>query len=233
VGADAPHGRSRDVSDEPDSAALEDGQRLFTRPIAFVTGALSEETLPPSKLPELAFAGRSNVGKSSLINALVGHKQLARVSNTPGRTQEINFFNLGNRLMLVDLPGYGYAEAPRQKAELWSMFIRRYLKGRTQLKRAMVLIDSRHGLKPLDHDIMTLMDESALNYQVVLTKTDKIKPAELARCHDAVTQAAAKHTAAHPAVLTTSAVDGSGMAELRAALVELARPELAGPRPRT
>jgi GTP-binding protein len=222
MGADAPHGRARDVSSD---GALADGQRLFTRPVGFVTGALSEETLPPTKLPELALAGRSNVGKSSLINALVGQKQLARVSNTPGRTQEINFFDLGQRLMLVDLPGYGYAKAPKQKAELWSVFIRRYLKGRTQLRRALVLIDSRHGLKPLDHDIMTLMDESALNYQVVLTKTDKLKPAELDSRRAAATEAAAKHTAAHPVILATSAVDGSGMAELRAALVELALPE--------
>ena len=214
------------MTESPDTAAaLARGQRLFTRQIAFVTGALSEETLPLTSLPEAAFAGRSNVGKSSLINALVGQRQLARVSNTPGRTQEINFFDLGHQLMLVDLPGYGYAEAPKDKALLWSTFIRRFLKGRPQLRRVLVLIDSRHGLKPQDHDIMTLMDESALNYQIVLTKTDKIKPTELDRCHASVAEAAAKHVAAHPTVLTTSAVNGTGIPELRAALSELALPE--------
>ena len=213
------------MSEPDDTADLEGGRRLFTRPVAFVTGALAEEYLPLSKLPEVAFAGRSNVGKSSLINALVGHRQLARASNTPGRTQEINFFELGQRLMLVDLPGYGFSEAPKAKAQVWSVFIRRYLKGRTQLRRALVLIDSRHGAKPLDEDIMKLMDESAVNYQIVLTKTDKIKPAELARCQESVAEIAAKHVAAHPTILCTSAQDGAGLPELRAALSALALPE--------
>jgi GTP-binding protein len=213
------------VADPFDKAALDRGHRLFTRPIAFVTGALSEDTLPITTLPEVALAGRSNVGKSSLINALVGQRQLARVSNTPGRTQEINFFDLGGQLMLVDLPGYGYAEAPKDKAAMWALFIKRFLKGRTQLRRAYVLIDSRHGLKPQDEDIMSLMDESAVNYQIILTKTDKIKPAELARCIAGVAEAAVKHVAAHPLILPTSSFDGSGMPELRAALSELALPE--------
>jgi GTP-binding protein len=210
---------------EFDPETLARGQHLFTRPIGFVTGALSEEYLPDTKLPEVAFAGRSNVGKSSLINALVDQRQLARASSTPGRTQEINFFNLGERLMLVDLPGYGFAAAPRDKAEIWSVFIRRYLKGRPQLRRALILIDSRHGVKPLDEDIMKMMDESAMNYQIVLTKTDKIKPAELERCMAGVAEIARKHTAAHPLILPTSASDGTGMPELRAALSELALPE--------
>ncbi len=201
------------------------GHHLFTRPVSFVTGALSEQYLPDTKLPEVAFAGRSNVGKSSLINALAGQRQLARASSTPGRTQEINFFDLGQRLMLVDLPGYGFAQAPRDKAEIWSVFIRRYLKGRPQLRRALILIDSRHGVKPLDEDIMKMMDESAMNYQIVLTKTDKIKPAELARCIESVAAIAAKHTAAHPLILPTSASDGAGLADLKAALSELALPE--------
>ena len=213
------------MTEDADKIALADGKRLFSRSISFVTGALSEETLPLTRYPELAFAGRSNVGKSSLINALVGQRQLARVSNTPGRTQEINFFELGNRLMLVDLPGYGYAQAPKDKAVVWATFIRRFLKGRTQLRRALVLIDSRHGIKPHDEDIMKLMDESAVNYQVVLTKIDKIKPAELASCHAAVSEAIAKHVAAHPTVLATSAAEGTGLPELRAALSELALPE--------
>lgn len=208
-----------------DPAALERGQNLFQRPIAFVTGALSEDYLPLTKLPEVAFAGRSNVGKSSLINALVGQRQLARASGTPGRTQEINFFDLGGRLMLADLPGYGYAAAPRAKAAAWSEFIRRYLKGRPQLRRALVLIDSRHGPKPQDEDIMKMMDESAINFQIVLTKTDKIKPAELAETVKRTTEAAAKHTAAYPLVLATSADKGDGLAEVRAALSELALPE--------
>lgn len=205
--------------------ATETGQRLFTRPIGFVTGALSDETLPLTNLPEVAFAGRSNVGKSSLINSLVGQRQLARVSGTPGRTQEINFFDLGGRLMLVDLPGYGFAQAPRDKALLWSTFIRRYLKGRPQLRRVLVLIDSRHGVKPQDEDIMKLMDESALNYQIVLTKTDKIKAPELATRVADTTALAAKHVAAYPDVLVSSAADGTGIPELRAALSELALPE--------
>jgi len=213
------------VTEAFDKAALDYGHRLFIRPVAFVTGALSEDALPITSLPEIAFAGRSNVGKSSLINTLVGQRQLARVSNTPGRTQEINFFDLGGRLMIVDLPGYGYAQAPKDKAAIWAVFIKRFLKGRTQLRRAYVLIDSRHGIKPQDEDIMTLMDESAVNYQIILTKTDKIKPDELARCQAAVTEAAAKHVAAHPVVLATSSVDGAGMPELRAALSELALPE--------
>ncbi|MBL8644251.1 MAG: YihA family ribosome biogenesis GTP-binding protein [Rhodospirillaceae bacterium] len=208
-----------------DPAVIAAGQHLFTRPVAFVTGALAEEYLPAGKLPEVAFAGRSNVGKSSLINALVGQRQLARASGTPGRTQEINFFNLGERLMLVDLPGYGFAQAPRDKAEVWSLFIRRYLKGRPQLRRALILIDARHGVKTLDEDIMTMMDESAMNYQVVLTKTDKIKPAELAATQARVAETAAKHTAAHPLILATSAAEGNGLPELRAALSELALPE--------
>ena len=208
-----------------EQAALAYGHRLFIRPIAFVTGALSEDTLPITSLPEVAFAGRSNVGKSSLINALVGQRQLARVSNTPGRTQEINFFDLGGRLMLVDLPGYGYAQAPKDKATVWALFIKRFLKGRTQLRRAYVLIDSRHGLKPQDEDIMCMMDESAVNYQIVLTKTDKIKPAELSRCRESVAGSAAKHVAAHPVILDTSSVEATGLPELRAALSELALPE--------
>jgi len=205
--------------------AIAAGKHLFSREAIFMRGAVSEETLPESRLPEVAFAGRSNVGKSSLINALTGHGTLARTSNTPGRTQEVNFFELGNRLSMADLPGYGYAEAPRDKVAAWTGLIKTYLKGRPTLRRALVLVDSRHGLKPVDREIMELMDDSAVNYQIILTKADKIKPRELAACRDSVAADLAKHVAAHPDILATSSAEGWGLPELRAALSELARPE--------
>ncbi|TAL01242.1 MAG: YihA family ribosome biogenesis GTP-binding protein [Rhodospirillaceae bacterium] len=208
-----------------DPAVIEAGRRLFIRPCAFVRGVLELAKMPDPIFPEVAFAGRSNVGKSSLINALTGHGGLARVSDTPGRTQEINFFELGNRLMLADLPGYGYAAAPKDKVAAWTEVIKTYLKGRPTLRRALVLIDSRHGLKPVDQGILTLMDDSAVNYQIVLTKADKMKPGPLAaRCAE-VTAELTKHVAAHPDILVTSSFTGDGLAEVRAALSELARPE--------
>ncbi|MDX2144914.1 MAG: ribosome biogenesis GTP-binding protein YihA/YsxC [Rhodospirillaceae bacterium] len=207
------------------AAAIEAGVRLFNRPAVFVAGAASEAGIPATKLPEIAFAGRSNVGKSSLINALAGRRDLARASNTPGRTQEINFFDLGGRLMIADLPGYGYAVAPKDKKAAWSALTQRYLKGRPTLRRVVLLVDSRHGLKDTDEASMTSFDDSAVNYQIVMTKADKVKPAELKDIHAAVTAAAAKHVAAHPEVLITSAAEGTGIPELRAALSELALPE--------
>jgi GTP-binding protein len=208
-----------------DNDALAAGQRLFTRPCAFLRGVVALDQIPVSALPEIAFAGRSNVGKSSLINALTGNGSLARTSNTPGRTQEINFFDLGGRLMMADLPGYGFAAAPKEKVAAWTDVIKLYLKGRPTLRRALVLIDSRRGFKAVDREIMSLMDDAAVNYQIVLTKTDKVKPGPLAALCTAMTAELATRVAAHPDMLLTSATTGEGLADARAALSELARPE--------
>src|SRR4029077_3857273 len=187
-------------------------------------GATDAAALPPGRLPEVAFAGRSNVGKSSLINALTGQKALARVSHTPGRTQQVNFFDLGQRLTLVDLPGYGYAAVGRERVDAWSALIRAYLKHRPNLRRLCLLFDARHGLKDSDRQTMDELDKSGLSYQLVLTKADQLKPDALAgRQRDAVAEAA-RHRAAHPAIIVTSAFEGSGIPELRAELASLSRP---------
>jgi GTP-binding protein len=201
---------------------LETGRRLFAGPCAFVAGAANEASLPSGGLVEVAFAGRSNVGKSSLINALTGRKALARVSHTPGRTQQINFFNLGGALMLVDLPGYGYAKASKRKIGEWSDLILRYLRGRPSLRRVLVLVDARHGLKDSDRALFDLLDEMAVNYQVVLTKADET-PKTLAATTAAVAAELASHVAAHPEVMATSSRRGVGIPELRAALAALAQ----------
>ena len=205
-----------------DEAQLETGRLLFAGPCTFLRGVVDEAGLPPPGLPEIAFAGRSNVGKSSLVNALTGRKTLARVSNTPGRTQEINLFDLGGRLMLVDLPGYGYAEAPHAKVKAWTGLIKLYLKGRVPLRRVCLLIDSRVGIKKADAEIMALLDASAVIYQVVLTKIDKLTVKELQDRLDEVGVALKKHPAAFPTILPTSAETGAGIPELRAALAEIA-----------
>jgi len=199
---------------------IETGRRLFAGACDFVAGAATEAALPPPRLTEIAFAGRSNVGKSSLINALTGRKALARVSHTPGRTQQINFFSLGGKLMLVDLPGYGYAKASKQRIGEWSDLILRYLRGRAALRRVLVLVDSRVGLKDSDRDLFTLLDEIGVSYQLILTKKDD-RPKEddpLA----GLAEELARHPAAHPEIIATSAREGTGIPELRAALATLA-----------
>jgi GTP-binding protein len=180
--------------------------------------------LPDPTVPEIAFAGRSNVGKSSLLNALTNRNKLARTSNTPGRTQELNFFDVGSPLQmrLVDMPGYGFAEAPKDMVKRWRFLVNDYLRGRPVLKRALVLIDSRHGLKEVDREVMHMLDDAAVSYHLVLTKGDKIKPSALGALYETTAIDAAKHPAAHPSIFTTSSETGSGIAELRTAILEAA-----------
>ncbi len=199
--------------------------KIFLRECEFIAAVDNINGLPPATVPEVAFAGRSNVGKSSLINALTNRKQLARVSHTPGRTQQLNFFDLSGRMYLVDMPGYGYAAVAKKKVFGWHGLIRDYLKGRVLLRRVCLLIDSRHGFKDTDADIMALLDDAAVTYQIVLTKIDELKPAELtARLAD-VEATLKKHPAAFPIIIPTSSRTGAGMDELRAVLAELALPE--------
>jgi GTP-binding protein len=212
------------VSDDPaaDPAVLEAARVLFARPVSFLMGAVDVEALPPADLPEVAFAGRSNVGKSSLINALVGQRRLARASNAPGRTREVNFFLLDDRLRLVDLPGYGFARAPKTAARKFQNLGRAYLRGRPNLKRVYQLIDARHGLTGTDKPALDALDEAAVSYQVVLTKADKLRPAEVERVLAETRAAIAKRPAAFPRVLATSAEKGAGLAELRAEIAAAA-----------
>jgi GTP-binding protein len=210
--------------DPIDALDEEAGRVLFAQACGFVAGAERIEDLPPFGLPEIAFAGRSNVGKSSLLNALTGRSALARVSHTPGRTRQLNFFDLGGRLHLVDMPGYGHAEAPKSSIRRWQRLIDAYLLGRPTLARVMLLVDARRGLKPVDRDLMKKLDERAVSYQVVLTKADQPKAAELAETTGRLAAELAKHPAAHPDIVATSAVDATGIAELRARLAKLAAP---------
>lgn len=201
---------------------LETGRLLFAQSCEFIISCARLDQVPEPGLPEIAFAGRSNVGKSSLINALVGHKALARTSNTPGRTQQINFFELGERLMIADLPGYGYARAPKAEVRQWTHLIESYLVGRANLRRILVLVDARHGLKDNDRSVMMVLDKAAQPYQIVLTKGDKIKPRPLDDLKMRTESEAASHPAAHPDVMVTSARKGGGIPELRAVLAALA-----------
>lgn len=204
------------------AAYIEAGRMLFAQECQFLGGAVDDSGLPDIDLPEIAFAGRSNVGKSSLINALTGRKTLARTSNTPGRTRELNFFAFDGRLRLVDLPGYGYAKASRSEVKAWNRLILYYLQGRPNLRRACLLIDARHGIKPNDEEVMTLLDRDAVSYQIVMTKSDKLPPGPLQAQIEAVAAQGAKHVACHPVVIATSGRTGLGIPELRAALASMA-----------
>ncbi len=196
--------------------------KIFSGPISFLKSAPKLEFLPEPTVPEIAFAGRSNVGKSSLINALVNRNNLARASNTPGRTQELNFFDVGDPAVfrIVDMPGYGYAKAPVKTVQQWRYLINDYLRGRVVLKRVFVLIDSRHGIKEVDHDIMSMLDKAAISYRIVLTKTDKIKASDLADVETDTMTKLRKHVAAYPDLSVTSAEKRGGIEELRAAVLE-------------
>jgi len=206
-----------------DAKLIEAGRKLFAGDWQFIWAAPSIETLPPMAGLEIAFAGRSNVGKSSLINALTGRNHLARTSHTPGRTQELIFFEIPGKesLRLVDMPGYGYAAAPKAQVASWTALIHKFLSGRTSLARVYVLIDARHGLKDVDFDVFKTLDRAAVSYQVVLTKADQVKAAELEACRARTAEALARHPAAFPEVLATSSRSGIGMPELRAAMARL------------
>lgn len=208
-------------AETPDAATAETGRLLFARESEFVKGVVAMSGLPPADRVEICFAGRSNVGKSTLINALTGTKALARASNTPGRTQEINFFTQGPDLYLVDLPGYGFANAPLPVVEKWQRLLKQYLSGRQTLRRAFVLIDARHGVKPVDAEIMSLLDSAAVTFQCVLTKTDKVKAKDRDRVLAQVRTALAKHPASYPEIVLTSSEKGDGIATLRAIIAGL------------
>jgi GTP-binding protein len=208
-------------TEAPDAHTKEQGRMLFASGTDFVKGVVAMSGLPPADRLEVCFAGRSNVGKSSLINAVTGRKALARASNTPGRTQEINFFTAGDSHYLVDLPGYGYANAPVKVVEKWQHLLKQYLSGRQSLRRAFVLIDMRHGVKPVDEEILSLLDSAAVPFQCVMTKTDKIKDINREKTLAQVRQTLSKHPAAFPEIVLTSSEKGTGIATLRAIIATL------------
>ncbi|MFO1184684.1 MAG: ribosome biogenesis GTP-binding protein YihA/YsxC [Bauldia sp.] len=220
---DAPHGATEDAAARH-AAFLEKGRRFFARPWEFVRGVPSLDRLPPVAGLEVAFAGRSNVGKSSLINALVGRHGLARTSNTPGRTQELNYFAADGDFFLVDMPGYGYAAAAKAKAARWTELVFAYLRARPNLRRVYLLIDARHGVMAKDGTVLDLLDKAAVSYQAVLTKADKLKAGELVETTAAVAAALKKRPAAHPVIIATSSETGAGIAELRAEIAAIAAP---------
>ncbi|CUH67090.1 putative GTP-binding protein EngB [Thalassovita gelatinovora] len=209
------------LADDPDEISTEKGRKLFAGQTDFLKGVVAMSGLPPSDRLEVCFAGRSNVGKSSLINALTGRKGLARASNTPGRTQEINFFTVNDDHYLVDLPGYGFANAPLAVVEKWQKLLKQYLSGRQNLRRAFVLVDARHGIKPVDEEIMSLLDSSAVTFQCVLTKADKIKAQDRDAVLKQVREKLAKHPAAFPELILTSSEKGDGIATLRSTIASL------------
>lgn len=210
------------IAEPPDETAREAGRLLFAGPVDFVKGVVAMDGLPPPDRPEVCFAGRSNVGKSTLINALTGRRWLARASNTPGRTQEINYFAAGPSHYLVDLPGYGFAEAPKPVVERWQRLLKAYLAGRQTLRRAFVLVDMRHGIKAVDEEILGLLDKSAVPFQVVLTKADKLRKGEAEAVLAQVREALQKHPAAYPELVVTSSEKGEGIEALRAIIAALA-----------
>ncbi len=204
-------------------ADIEAARKIFSGPCEFVAGTETLDRLPPATLPEFGFVGRSNVGKSSLVNALTGRKTLARVSHTPGRTQQLNFFNLGGQIMLVDMPGYGFAKVSKTQSRAWNHLVRDYLRGRSALQCVFVLVDARHGLKDTDRDVMKLLDETAVSYRIVLTKADEAKHTDLTKILGDVEAELKKYGAAYPFVTVTSAFEGKGIPELRAAISKLAK----------
>ncbi|MGY9048853.1 GTP-binding protein YsxC [Puniceibacterium antarcticum] len=209
------------LAEQPDEQIIEAARVLFAGETEFLKGVVAMDGMPPDDRLEVCFAGRSNVGKSSLINALTGRKGLARASNTPGRTQEINFFTLAESHYLVDLPGYGYANAPLAVVEKWQRLLKQYLSGRATLRRAFVLVDTRHGIKPVDEEIMTLLDKSAVTFQVVMTKADKVKDSDQVKILDQVREKLSKHPAAYPELVMTSAEKGDGIPLLRSIIATL------------